>query len=101
MQILVYWADGYTESSSLALCMLMALRQPALPEASLALQIEKRRSLFAYPNELAPMKCVEARLERDWASSNAGGPVAGALSPSEELDSCHLRAETSTFCNSE
>lgn len=65
IKILVYSADGYTESSSLALCMLMALKKLSLPEAYLELQIEKRRSFFVYPTEVAPMKRVEARLERD------------------------------------
>ncbi|KIP06250.1 hypothetical protein PHLGIDRAFT_466388, partial [Phlebiopsis gigantea 11061_1 CR5-6] len=68
LKVLVYSADGYTESSSLALCMLMALRRLSLPEAYLELQVEKRRSFFVYPTEVAPMKRVEARLERERAA---------------------------------
>lgn len=69
LKILVYSADGYTESSSLALCMLMALRKMTLPEAYLELQLEKRRSFFVYPTEVQPMRRVEARLERERAAA--------------------------------
>ncbi|KAI0342585.1 hypothetical protein BDW22DRAFT_1330430 [Trametopsis cervina] len=65
LKILVYSADGYTESSSLALCVLMALRRLSLPEAYLELQLEKRRSFFVYQGELTSLRRVEARLERD------------------------------------
>lgn len=65
LKILVYSADGYTESSSLALALLMSLRSLTLPEAYLELQVEKRRSFFVYTNEITPMKRIEARLERE------------------------------------
>jgi dual specificity MAP kinase phosphatase len=65
LKVLVHSADGYTESSSLALCLLMALKKASLPEAYLELQIDKRRSFFVYPTEVAPMRRVEARLERE------------------------------------
>ncbi|KAI0090972.1 hypothetical protein BDY19DRAFT_667817 [Irpex rosettiformis] len=65
LKILIYSADGYTESSSLALCLLMSFRQLNLPEAYLELQVEKRRSFFVYQNEIGPLKRIEARLERD------------------------------------
>ncbi|GJE89850.1 dual specificity phosphatase domain-containing protein [Phanerochaete sordida] len=75
LKILVFSADGYTESSSLALCMLMALRKMSLPEAYLELQIEKRRSFFVYPTEVQPMRRVEQRLERERSA------VAGIATP--------------------
>ncbi|KAI0715790.1 hypothetical protein C8T65DRAFT_572834 [Cerioporus squamosus] len=67
-KILIYSADGYTESSVLALCILMALRSTSLPEAYLALQVEKRRSFFVYQSDLGVLRRVEARLEKDRAA---------------------------------
>ncbi|KAI0925509.1 hypothetical protein AcV5_008226 [Taiwanofungus camphoratus] len=87
-KVLIYSADGYTESSVLALCLLMALRGLALPEAYLALQVEKRRSFFVYPADVGVLRRVEARLERDRAARGQvvgrdGGRVLGeALSES-------------------
>ena len=70
MKILIYSADGYTESSVLALSILMALRGSSLPEAYLALQVEKRRSFFVYQSDLGVLRRVEARLEKDRAAQN-------------------------------
>ncbi|OBZ66194.1 hypothetical protein A0H81_13806 [Grifola frondosa] len=52
-KLLIYSADGYTESSVLALSMLMSLRTLSLPEAYLTLQVEKRRSFFVYQSDLS------------------------------------------------
>ncbi|KAL6301135.1 hypothetical protein BKA93DRAFT_487880 [Sparassis latifolia] len=71
LKILIYSADGYTESSVLALCLLMALRGISLPEAYLVLQVEKRRSFFVYPNDLSVLRRVEQRLEKDRAARDA------------------------------
>ncbi|OJT14984.1 Dual specificity protein phosphatase PPS1 [Trametes pubescens] len=65
VKILMYSADGYTESSVLALCILMAMRGISLPEAYLTLQVEKRRSFFVYQSDLGVLRRVEARLEKD------------------------------------
>ncbi|KAI0635551.1 hypothetical protein C8Q77DRAFT_1098152 [Trametes polyzona] len=70
VKILIYSADGYTESSVLALCILMALRGISLPEAYLALQVEKRRSFFVYQSDLGVLRRVEARLEKDRAAQS-------------------------------
>ncbi|RPD59730.1 hypothetical protein L227DRAFT_503276 [Lentinus tigrinus ALCF2SS1-6] len=69
-KILIYSADGYTESSVLALCILMALRSTSLPEAYLTLQVEKRRSFFVYQSDLGVLRRVEARLEKDRAAQS-------------------------------
>ncbi|KAI0695367.1 hypothetical protein BC835DRAFT_951578 [Cytidiella melzeri] len=96
LKILIYSADGYTESSSLALCLLMSLRQLSLPEAYLELQVEKRRSFFVYQNEIGPMKRVENRLERNRiAQSEAvtrhGRPAASSVSyPSSSIPTSFL-----------
>ncbi|KAH8074794.1 hypothetical protein BXZ70DRAFT_745283 [Cristinia sonorae] len=65
LKVLIYSADGYTESSSLALCLLMAFKNLSLPEAYLELQLEKRRSFFVYVGEVGALKRVEARLEKE------------------------------------
>jgi dual specificity MAP kinase phosphatase len=61
LKILVFSADGYTESSVLALALLMALRGLALPDAYLTLQCEKRRSFYVYGTDLGVLRRVEAR----------------------------------------
>lgn len=62
LKVLVYSADGYTESSVLALCLLMAVRGLSLPEVYLELQTVKRRSFFVYQGDLGLLKRVEGRL---------------------------------------
>lgn len=75
LKILIYSADGYTESSSLALCLLMALKGLTLPEAYLELQVEKKRSFFVYQGEVGALKRVEGRLEKERERLGFGFPV--------------------------
>ncbi|CDO74503.1 hypothetical protein BN946_scf184979.g58 [Trametes cinnabarina] len=70
VKILIYSADGYTESSVLALCILMATRGISLPEAYLTLQVEKRRSFFVYQSDLGVLRRIEARLEKERATQS-------------------------------
>jgi dual specificity MAP kinase phosphatase len=65
VKVLIYSADGYTESSVLALCLLMALRGLSLPQAYLELQVAKKRSFFVYQSDLGLLKKVETRLNQD------------------------------------
>ncbi|KAF7374305.1 hypothetical protein MSAN_00313700 [Mycena sanguinolenta] len=65
LKVLIYSSDGYTESSPLALSLLMAVRRLSLPEAYLELQVAKRRSFFVYPGELGLLRRVEARMGGD------------------------------------
>ncbi|KAF7294193.1 hypothetical protein HMN09_01147700 [Mycena chlorophos] len=81
LKILIYSSDGYTESSPLALTLLMAARRLSLPEAYLELQVAKRRSFFVYPGEVGLLRRVEGRVrsgerERD---ATVFAPVAGRL----------------------
>ncbi|KAK7691278.1 hypothetical protein QCA50_004671 [Cerrena zonata] len=86
LKILIYSADGYTESSSLALCLLMAYRRLSLPESYLELQIEKKWSFFVYQNEVASLKRVESRMEKErhhgfggsWGRSSFGAVMAAS-----------------------
>lgn len=63
--MLLYSADGYTESSVPALCLLMAVRGCTLPEAYLELQVARRRSFFVYHADIPIMRRVEARMRED------------------------------------
>ncbi|KAK2459873.1 hypothetical protein APHAL10511_008073 [Amanita phalloides] len=65
LKVLIYSADGYTESSVLALCLLLAVRGLSLPEVYLELQTLKRRSFFVYQSDLGLLKRVESRLRED------------------------------------
>lgn len=88
VKILIYSADGYTESSVLALCILMALRGISLPEAYLTLQVEKRRSFFVYQSDLGVLRRVEARLEKDRAAqSQVVAPSSSSLALQRQVPS--------------
>ena len=65
IKVLIYSADGYTESSVLALCLLMALRGLSLPQAYLELQVAKKRSFFVYQTDLGLLRKVETKLSQD------------------------------------
>lgn len=86
-RILIYSVDGYTESSVLALFLLMKVRGLDLPEAYLELQVSKGRSFFVYQSDLIILKRVEAQLRKERAALTAAVPSFGlsrsnAASPS-------------------
>ncbi|KZV94697.1 hypothetical protein EXIGLDRAFT_736446 [Exidia glandulosa HHB12029] len=62
LRILVHSADGYTDSSVLALCLIMTAKHCSLPEAYLELQVSRSRSFFVYQQDLPLLKRVEAKL---------------------------------------
>ncbi|KAF7292517.1 hypothetical protein MKEN_01476100 [Mycena kentingensis (nom. inval.)] len=62
LKVLIYSSDGYTESSPLALSLLMAIRKLSLPEAYLELQVAKKRSFFVYPSEVGLLRRVETKV---------------------------------------
>jgi len=64
-KILIWSSDGYTESSVLALSLIMALRGMTLPEAYLELQVAKKRSFFVYESDVRTLKSIEGKLARD------------------------------------
>jgi len=64
-KILIWSSDGYTESSVLALSLIMAMRSMALPEAYLELQVTKKRSFFVYETDVRLLKAIESKLARD------------------------------------
>lgn len=89
VKVLIYSADGYTESSVLALCLLMALGSLSLPQAYLELQVVKRRSFFVYQSDLGLLRKVETKLNQDRgrsklnnaAVSNSRSPSSSSMSP--------------------
>ncbi|KIY65603.1 hypothetical protein CYLTODRAFT_424220 [Cylindrobasidium torrendii FP15055 ss-10] len=60
LRVLIYSSDGYTESSVLALCLLISLKNLSLPEAYLELQVSKQRSFFVYSADLGLLRRWEA-----------------------------------------
>ncbi|KAJ3932964.1 MAG: hypothetical protein NXY57DRAFT_893116 [Lentinula lateritia] len=77
LKILMYSADGYTESSVPALCLLMAMKGLSLPHAYLELQVAKRRSFFVYHADLGVLRKVESFRAGEVSSSLFGGSTLG------------------------
>ena len=63
-KILVHGNDGYTESSVLALALLMAEKRCSLPEAYLELQVVRGRSFFVHQSDLNVLKRIELKFSR-------------------------------------
>ena len=80
VKVLVYSADGYTESSVLALCLLMVMSGLSLPQAYLELQVVKKRSFFVYQSDLGLLKKVETKLNQDRGRSKVNPTVSDSTS---------------------
>ncbi|GJJ08333.1 hypothetical protein Clacol_002544 [Clathrus columnatus] len=63
-KVLIYSHDGYTESSILALTLLMAEKRCSLPEAYLELQVVRGRSFFVHQWDLGILRRIEAKYAR-------------------------------------
>lgn len=61
-RILIHCADGYTESSLLAVAYFMFAEGLPLHEAWIRLHCEKGRNFFAYPSDVAFLREIEQRL---------------------------------------
>lgn len=61
-RVLVHCADGYTESSLLALAYYMYAECVPVHEAWLQLHREKRRNFFAYGTDVALLRAIQPRL---------------------------------------
>ena len=77
IKVLIYSADGYTESSVLALCLLMVLRGLSLPQAYLELQVVKKRSFFVYQSDLGLLRKVETKVNQDRGRMKMNGSNSG------------------------
>ncbi|THH04917.1 hypothetical protein EW146_g10043, partial [Bondarzewia mesenterica] len=96
-KVLIYSSDGYTESSVLALCLLMSVRGLTLPEAYLELQVAKKRSFFVYPADIGVLKRVEQKLAKDRQFTVAGRNSHVARPFSHPHTHAHVHTRTSTF----
>ncbi|KAJ3784505.1 hypothetical protein GGU10DRAFT_271348 [Lentinula aff. detonsa] len=84
LKILLYSADGYTESSVPALCLLMAMKGLSLPRAYLELQVAKRRSFFVYQADLGVLrKSVSFARSPFAASTNDGASATSSDIPTQ------------------
>ncbi|KAK3115582.1 tyrosine/serine/threonine protein phosphatase pps1 [Teratosphaeriaceae sp. CCFEE 6253] len=61
-RILIHCADGYTETSLLALAYYMYAEYVPVHEAWLQLHREKRRNFFAYGSDVALLRAIQPRL---------------------------------------
>ncbi|KAI9801806.1 MAG: hypothetical protein M1825_003179 [Sarcosagium campestre] len=61
-KILIHCADGYTESSLLALTYFMFVEGVPVDEAWLRLHCEKQRNFFAYPSDVSLLSGLQQRL---------------------------------------
>ncbi|WQF81477.1 Putative Dual specificity protein phosphatase [Colletotrichum destructivum] len=61
-KILIHCADGYTESTMLAIAYFSYSTGQGIADAWLHLHTSKKRNFFAYPTDVALLTCIEARL---------------------------------------
>lgn len=61
-RVLIHCADGYTESSLLAVAYYMFAEGVPAPEAWLQLHCNKKRNFFAYPTDVAFLSHIQPRL---------------------------------------
>lgn len=73
LKILLHCADGYTESTMLAIAYFSFSTGRPIPDAWLALHMEKRRNFFAYPADVALLAALSPRLLQE-------SPVSSSLS---------------------
>lgn len=64
-RVLLHCADGYTETSMLAVAYFMYAEGVSLHEAWIRLHCDKKRNFFAYPSDVALLKAIEDRLLRE------------------------------------
>jgi len=72
-KILLHCADGYTESTMLAIAYFSYSTGRPVPDAWLTLHTEKKRNFFAYPADVALLSTLAARLLQE-------SPVCSSLS---------------------
>jgi dual specificity MAP kinase phosphatase len=73
-RILIHCADGYTESSLLALTYFMHAECVPAHEAWLRMHCEKKRNFFAYPSDVALLTTIQPRILQESPLSNGGIP---------------------------
>lgn len=68
-KMLLHCADGYTETTLLALAYLMYVEQIPVHEAWLRLHRDKQRNFFAYPSDVLLLRVLESRLMHTWSKN--------------------------------
>ncbi|KIW87954.1 uncharacterized protein Z519_11539 [Cladophialophora bantiana CBS 173.52] len=61
-RVLLHCADGYTETSMLAVAYFMYAEGVPLHEAWIRLHVEKQRNFFAYPSDVALLNAIQGRI---------------------------------------
>ncbi|KAH0848700.1 hypothetical protein AYO21_02902 [Fonsecaea monophora] len=61
-RVLLHCADGYTETSMLAIAYFMYAEGVPLHEAWIRLHCEKRRNFFAYPSDVSLLNAIQGRI---------------------------------------
>ena len=64
-KILLHCADGYTETSMLAVAYFMYAEGVPVHEAWIRLHSEKKRNFFAYPSDVALLNAIQDRILRE------------------------------------
>ncbi|RVX70712.1 hypothetical protein B0A52_05362 [Exophiala mesophila] len=64
-RVLLHCADGYTETSMLAVAYFMYAECLPLHEAWIRLHCDKKRNFFAYPSDVALLKAIQERILRE------------------------------------
>ncbi|KAJ4507877.1 tyrosine/serine/threonine protein phosphatase pps1 [Exophiala dermatitidis] len=64
-RVLLHCADGYTETSMLAVAYFMYVEGVPVHEAWIRLHCEKKRNFFAYPSDVALLSTIQERLLRE------------------------------------
>ncbi|EEP80379.1 conserved hypothetical protein [Uncinocarpus reesii 1704] len=70
-KILIHCADGYTESSLLAIAYFMFAEGVPVHEAWLRLHCEKKRNFFAYPSDVTFLTTIQHKLLRESPAAKA------------------------------
>ena len=74
-KILLHCADGYTESSLLAIAYFMFAEGVPVHEAWLQMHIDKGRNFFAYPSDVALLTAVQERILLESPACKSAGKV--------------------------
>jgi dual specificity MAP kinase phosphatase len=80
-KVLIHCADGYTESTLLAIAYFMYAEGVPLHTAWLRMHCDRGRNFFAYPSDVALLRAIQPRLLAESPANPAkAGPAPGWLS---------------------
>lgn len=73
-KVLIHCADGYTETTLLALAYFMFAECIPVHEAWIRMHCEKKRNFFAYPSDVSLLTSIQPRLMQESPKGNGGIP---------------------------